>query len=181
MDETDPKKLAYSRTYHDRHKDDPGYKERRNKYGQKYYLEHIEQERSYAKKYNPVYYLNHKEETKKRVYKWIEENREKHNAKCMRYLARNKERNLFWLKEYLGSLACVKCGYDRYWGAMDWHHINPEQKEKYNDSMGRWIYRSLKWFKNKVIKTNGLLLCNVCHSELHGGLWKMKDLIKEVA
>ena len=61
----------------------------------------------------------------------------------------------------LGS-KCSNCGYDKNYAAMDFHHVNPKNKEADWKSL-----RLKKW--ESVIKElqKCVLLCKNCHVELH--------------
>lgn len=67
--------------------------------------------------------------------------------------------------EYLGG-KCIVCGYDKYQGSLDFHHIVPEEKE-FNISKVR-----LTKYGPKVEKEldKCILVCKNCHSEIHAGL-----------
>jgi predicted transcriptional regulator len=67
--------------------------------------------------------------------------------------------------EYKGG-KCVKCGYDKYIGALDFHHLNPDNKEF---SLGTLKFISLN---DKVKKEldKCILVCSNCHREIHGGI-----------
>jgi len=72
------------------------------------------------------------------------------------------------LVDYKGG-KCVCCGYDKYIGAMDFHHLDPTQKD-FNFSK----YRLTSFEKNKETILAELdkciLVCSNCHREIHGGL-----------
>ena len=40
------------------------------------------------------------------------------------------------IQDIKAELKCQKCGYDKCAEALDFHHINPEEKEKFNFSFG---------------------------------------------
>lgn len=64
--------------------------------------------------------------------------------------------------EKLGG-KCSKCGYDKYIGALDIHHLDPKIKDSNFKSMRGWsILRIDKEIKDCV------LLCKNCHTETHG-------------
>ena len=67
--------------------------------------------------------------------------------------------------EYKGG-KCIECGYDSYYGALEFHHLNPKEKD-FEISKLRGLT-----FNEKV--TNELdkcvLLCNRCHREVEGGV-----------
>lgn len=58
---------------------------------------------------------------------------------------------------------CEKCGYDKYRGALEFHHKDPTQKDPY----GLRAYNSDRLFA-EVDKC--LLLCANCHREIHAGI-----------
>ncbi len=61
---------------------------------------------------------------------------------------------------------CVLCGYDRYPGALQFHHLDPESKEF---GLGlRGVARSLDRCRAEARKC--ALLCANCHAEVEGGI-----------
>ena len=66
------------------------------------------------------------------------------------------------LVEHLGG-KCKLCGYDRCPAALDFHHINPEEKEfRLSGSKMRCKFETLVKEAEKC-----MLLCANCHRELH--------------
>jgi transposase-like protein len=66
---------------------------------------------------------------------------------------------------------CRLCGYDRYAGALEFHHVDPEQK-----SFGlsvRGITRSLDSLRSEAEKC--VLLCSNCHAEVEGGVVALEE------
>lgn len=63
--------------------------------------------------------------------------------------------------EYLGG-KCVKCGYSKCNAALDFHHLNPKEKENGKMQMTCWGWKRLKKELDKCI-----LLCANCHREVH--------------
>jgi predicted HNH restriction endonuclease len=63
---------------------------------------------------------------------------------------------------YKGGI-CEKCGYDKYIGALEFHHKDPKQKE-FNIANAR-----LTSFSDNVKKELDKcdLLCSNCHKEIH--------------
>ena len=56
---------------------------------------------------------------------------------------------------------CSICGYDRYLGSLDFHHVDEEQKK---------YYLNMKNIGNKNIVeelNKCILLCSNCHREIH--------------
>lgn len=73
--------------------------------------------------------------------------------------------------KYKGG-CCQKCGYDRHYSALTFHHIDPSQK--------RYEWKQLKYFNRKVIRKEldkCVLLCNNCHCEEHAE--DIRDLLND--
>lgn len=67
--------------------------------------------------------------------------------------------------EYKGG-ECQKCGYKKYLGALDFHHIDPSKKDFEIRTLRAYSWQNLKKELDKCI-----LLCANCHRELHGNIW----------
>jgi transposase-like protein len=61
---------------------------------------------------------------------------------------------------------CVLCGYDRYLGALQFHHVDPGAKEFALSGQG--MTRSLARVRREAEKC--VLLCANCHAEVEGGV-----------
>jgi 5-methylcytosine-specific restriction endonuclease McrA len=61
---------------------------------------------------------------------------------------------------------CVVCGYDKYVGAMDFHHIDPLDKSFTIGNKG--MTYSLSRMRAEAKKC--VLLCKNCHAEVEGGI-----------
>ncbi len=62
--------------------------------------------------------------------------------------------------------ACMLCGYDRYIGALHFHHVDPSQKEFGISRRG--FTRSIAKMREEAAKC--VLLCSNCHAEVEGGI-----------
>jgi 5-methylcytosine-specific restriction endonuclease McrA len=62
--------------------------------------------------------------------------------------------------------ACVLCGYSRYAGALQFHHVDPAEKSFALSSRG--LARSLAKARAEMRKC--VLLCANCHAEVEAGL-----------
>ena len=62
--------------------------------------------------------------------------------------------------EYKGG-SCSKCGYNKCAGALEFHHIDPSQKE-----FGITT-KNVKWEKLKLELDKCILVCANCHREIH--------------
>lgn len=67
--------------------------------------------------------------------------------------------------EYKGN-KCSLCGYDKYVGALEFHHTDPNQKD-YNLAKKGYTF-SWKRIKEELDKC--ILVCANCHREIHGNL-----------
>ncbi len=87
---------------------------------------------------------------------------------------RRRDKTKQILVEYKGG-KCEICGYNKCISALEFHHINPDEKDF---GIGQKGYtRSID--KNKAEVDKCLLVCSNCHREIHEGLIDIKDYIKE--
>jgi hypothetical protein len=66
--------------------------------------------------------------------------------------------------DYKGG-CCQICNYNQYPGALDFHHLNPKEKE---EEIADLAHRSFENAKDELDKC--ILVCATCHREIHGGL-----------
>lgn len=64
------------------------------------------------------------------------------------------------LVEYKGG-SCEKCGYSKCIQALEFHHLDPNEKD-FTISGKSWAFEKLKKEVDKCI-----LVCNRCHTEIH--------------
>lgn len=69
--------------------------------------------------------------------------------------------------EYKGN-SCSMCGYDKYIGALEFHHLDPSEKD-FNISHLK-SYRFNEVVKKELDKC--ILVCSNCHREIHGEIRK---------
>jgi len=72
--------------------------------------------------------------------------------------------------EYKGG-CCVRCGYKKYQGALEFHHIDPNEKD-FNPSRLK-NYSFNERLKNELDKC--ILVCSNCHREIHDEIIKQKE------
>lgn len=91
---------------------------------------------------------------------------------------RNLARKAWVLREKIKAVAykggaCVLCGYSRCTAALDFHHLNPKEKEGYGTGAlkAHWTFE-----KNKPELDKCVLLCVRCHREVHAGAASLKTL-----
>jgi hypothetical protein len=65
---------------------------------------------------------------------------------------------------------CRLCGYDRYPGALEFHHLDPARKRFGLSTRG--IIRSLESLRFEAEKC--VLLCSNCHAEVEGGAVRLE-------
>lgn len=70
--------------------------------------------------------------------------------------------------EYKGG-KCQVCGYKKYQGALDLHHIDPKQKEFNISKKGH----SRSWERVKKEIDKCILVCANCHREVEAGIISM--------
>jgi hypothetical protein len=66
-----------------------------------------------------------------------------------------------------GGGECRKCGYDKCWSALHFHHIDPKNKEFAIFECRPGYKKTRNWDKLKVEIDKCILLCANCHTELH--------------
>lgn len=66
---------------------------------------------------------------------------------------------------------CQVCGYNKYIGALEFHHVDPNTKEFGLGLDG--LTRSWKRVKNEIDKC--VLVCSNCHREIHAGITIIND------
>ena len=70
------------------------------------------------------------------------------------------------LKKEYGN-KCTRCGYDKCVDALEFHHLDPAQKEFH---LGEARGRSIDKLRQELDKC--ILVCRNCHTEIH---WEMKN------
>lgn len=76
----------------------------------------------------------------------------------------NRRRKLKQLSiEYMGG-CCSVCGYEKYQGALEFHHLDPNEKDFAISEKG--YTKSFEKIKEELDKC--ILVCSNCHREIHG-------------
>ncbi len=87
-------------------------------------------------------------------------------AEYMRKAVKKRREKLRMMaRDYKGG-QCMLCGYKRYPGALDFHHLDSKKKE-FGISV-RGLTRS--WEKIKAEIEKCVLVCANCHREIHAGI-----------
>lgn len=74
--------------------------------------------------------------------------------------------------DYCGG-KCVICGYNNYQGALHFHHVNPDSKDRTVKLSGNCI----SWDRAKNELDKCVLLCGNCHSEVHAGVTDLSGYV----
>jgi hypothetical protein len=90
---------------------------------------------------------------------------------CMTKKRRNENQSKIY--EYKGS-ACVHCGYHRCLKALSFHHVDPENKSFGISGNTQRAWDSIKQELDKCV-----LLCSICHTELHEGLIDIDTILQK--
>lgn len=78
---------------------------------------------------------------------------------------KSRQKKISRIQSLTGN-ACWICGYDKCWQALDFHHVNPE------DKLFCLTIRELQysWEKIELEIKKCVLLCCRCHREVHSGI-----------
>jgi DNA invertase Pin-like site-specific DNA recombinase len=90
----------------------------------------------------------------------LEKDKLPRNVQLSRNVVEWRKRKKIELLEYKGG-KCEKCGYNKCVDALEFHHIDPNEKD-FTISGKSWSFDRLK---NEVDKC--ILLCSNCHREIH--------------
>jgi 5-methylcytosine-specific restriction endonuclease McrA len=81
---------------------------------------------------------------------------------CITVNSRRKNKKKFI--DYKGG-KCQICGYNKYDGALKFHHIDPTKKDFAPSKLNNRSFKNAKEELDKCV-----LLCGNCHDEVHAGL-----------
>lgn len=68
---------------------------------------------------------------------------------------------------------CEKCGYNKCLKALEFHHLDPAQKDFTISNDHFKLVEAIEESKKCI------LICANCHRELHDGLWNIDELIRK--
>lgn len=86
-----------------------------------------------------------------------------------RYVRRARKNRKQLLIDYLGG-KCAKCGYNTCIEALDFHHIDPKQKDFSIATKWETFDRCIEEVKKCI------LLCANCHRELEYNIWNLNKI-----
>lgn len=94
--------------------------------------------------------------------------------KCNNAMTYNKQKERkIAAVNYKGG-KCQICGYSRYVGALDFHHLDPNQKEYQISDLRSYSLEVMKTELDKCI-----CVCRNCHAEIHHGLIDLKEYARK--
>jgi hypothetical protein len=95
--------------------------------------------------------------------KWRERNPEKEKSKTRDKEKKNRQA---WMELIIipsGRNKCIKCGYDKCFGAIEFHHRNPEEKKF---EIGYMLKNRITEERIRELEKTDSLCAN-CHREFH--------------
>ena len=104
-----------------------------------------------------------KEDKKAYDRKWYSLHRKDRN----KYIRKNQRERMQKRKNRIYEEAgdkCSKCGYDKCRAALEFHHLNSDEKHPY---VARMFNNGLSYKKIKAEIEKCILLCANCHREVH--------------
>lgn len=76
------------------------------------------------------------------------------------------------IKEARGG-KCLRCGYNKCMQALEFHHLDPSQKEFTISNDHFRLQEAINESKKCI------LLCSNCHKEFHAGMWEIKEILEK--
>lgn len=119
-----------------------------------------------AKKFN-VCPATVKKYCKKRIILSEEERDTKRKINGVKAVQRRRKKIKEMAVEYKGG-KCIYCKYNKYIGALEFHHLDPNEKDFSLSDKG--YCRSWEIVKKELDKC--VLVCSNCHKEIHAGIIK---------
>lgn len=104
-------------------------------------------------------------ETLRKAYKRAKEGKTSHEINPGSYESQKKrglERKIYFINKFGGC--CSKCGYKTNIAALEFHHVNPEEKE-FQIDVRRFSNTSIDKLSKELDKC--ILVCANCHREIH--------------
>ena len=86
-----------------------------------------------------------------------------------------------WRQKFRSALSkcygskCGICGYNKCLQALDFHHLDPSQKDQ---DLSKYLANGGKWGKVREEAQKCVCLCSNCHREVHAGITEIPDDIQ---
>lgn len=132
---------------------------------------HKEYQQNNKEKINKYHREYRKNSIKRKKYEkeYRQKNKEKYKQNDRKFYLQNRKSWIPILKEKFGELKCSKCGYNKSFGALHFHHINGDKKY-----IAGTLLR-LKPTTERIAEFDKcIILCANCHAE---ETWKSDHLV----
>lgn len=98
---------------------------------------------------------------------------QKRKEQIIRAVSENRRQKKMKAVEYKGG-GCRVCKYDRCMDALQFHHLDPAEKDFH-------ISKASAWAWSKIVKEldKCVLLCNRCHTEVHAGVLDLRQCLTD--
>ena len=114
-----------------------------------------------------------KNKTKGTIHSWcancLNEQKKKHYNENKNLIIEKIKKRKEELRDFVKSFKkeCTKCGYNKTYWALDFHHKDPSEKE---ELIGKTVIRG--WSKERIKKEidKCIVVCKNCHAEIHAPL-----------
>ncbi len=134
---------------------------------------------AYTNEQRRKYYQKNKEKVKAKQRLYYENNREFCKARQIQYRIDNPEtvrlgnkrqnqNRKLRLLDYIGTRSCQLCGYDTCIEALDFHHVDPSQKDLL-------LHKKDLTVEVKAELDKCMVLCANCHREVHSGFRQIEQ------
>jgi len=116
------------------------------------------------------YYFANKEDMRKRNKRWQDAHRDICNAAIEIAHNRWREAWMFFVESF-GFTSCSRCGYDKSFAAINFHHVEPEKKE----FEFCWLFGHKPTTERLQEFEKVIPLCANCHIEVHEELREIQN------
>lgn len=96
---------------------------------------------------------------------------EERREKLKRAVSENRRNKKIQAVEYKGG-RCRVCKYNRCMDALQFHHLDPAEKDFNINRAGTWAWPKLVKELDKCV-----LLCNRCHTEVHAEVLDLREYL----
>jgi hypothetical protein len=115
--------------------------------------------RERCRRYNKCHPDRRKEQTKRY--------RDKNKGRIAEANRNYRERKMQWIRKLKLKCGCSQCGYNKYHGALHFHHLDKNTK-----LFQLTAYEAPRHSMSKIMAeiAKCVVLCANCHAEVHGGV-----------
>lgn len=121
-------------------------------------------------KHNPRYLevrKKYRELNKEKARIWVKKTYQKNRVRDIERAIQHRKNKQSWFWSQVKP-ECGYCGYKESRAALQFHHLERNQKNGVRDSLATWVRKlSFEALKQKVIATEFAILCANCHAKHH--------------